>query len=101
MKKMLSIPLSLWRRSHSSMEHPAELLVHSYLDACRHGSKSMSEKNIKSVVKHVEEAVRKQFNSEKTGKDFRLRASNIGKAACQLWFQKNNPEAAISHRHIF
>ena len=78
------------------MEHPAELLVHSYLDAWRHGSKSMSEKSIKSVVKHVEEAVRKQFNSEKTGKDFRLRASNIGKAACQLWFQKNNPEAAIS-----
>ena len=77
------------------LEHPVELLVHSYLDEVRQGTKSMSEENIQGIVKHVEEAVRKQFKKRKLGKDFRLRASNIGRASCQLWFQKNNPEAAI------
>jgi hypothetical protein len=77
------------------LEHPVELLVHSYLDEVRQGTKSMSEENIQGIVKHVEEAVRKQFKKRKSGKDFRLRASNIGRASCQLWFQKNNPEAAI------
>ena len=75
------------------MEHPVELLVHSYLEDVRHGTSTMSEENIQGIVKHVEEAVRKQFKKREGG--FRLRASNIGKAACQLWFQKNKPEAAV------
>ena len=75
------------------MEHPVELLVHSYLQDVRQGTSTMSEENIQGIVKHVEEAVRKQF--KKREGDFRLRASNIGRVACQLWFQKNKPEAAI------
>ena len=43
------------------MEHPAELLVHSYLDEARQGLTTMSEENIQGIVKHVEQAVRKQF----------------------------------------
>jgi hypothetical protein len=82
-------------KTKMEIQHPVELLVHSYLDEVRQGSKSMSEENIQGIVKHVEEAVRKQFKKRESGKDFRLRASNIGKAACQLWFQKNKPEAAI------
>ena len=77
------------------MEHPAELLVHSYLDEARQGLTTMSEENIQGIVKHVEQAVRKQFKTGESRKDFRLRASNIGRPSCQLWFQKNNPEAAI------
>ena len=77
------------------MEHPAALLVHSYLDEARQGLTTMSEENIQGIVKHVEQAVRKQFKAKESRKDFRLRASNIGRASCQLWFQKNKPEAAI------
>lgn len=77
------------------MEHPVELLVHSYLDNARQGLTTMSEENIQGIVKHVEEAVRKQFKSSKSRNDFRLRASNIGRATCQLWFQKNKPETAV------
>jgi len=77
------------------VEHPAELLVHSYLDKTRRGLAAMSEENIQGIVKHVEQAVRKQFKSKESRKDFRLRASNVGRASCQLWFQKNKPEEAI------
>ena len=77
------------------MEHPVELLVHSYLDKARQGLAAMSEENIQGIVKHVEQAVRKQFESKESRKDFRLRASNVGRASCQLWFQKNKPEEAI------
>ena len=76
------------------LEHPAELLVHSYLSAVRKGAATMSEENIKGIAKHVEQAVRRQFKTRDSKKDFRLRASNVGKAACQLWFQKNRPETA-------
>jgi hypothetical protein len=76
------------------MEHSAELKVHSYLSDVRTGKASMSDETIKGIVQHVEEAVHKQFQSTRTQK-FRLRASNIGKADCQLWFQKNKPEAAV------
>ena len=77
------------------MEHPVEFLVHTYLADVRAGKVSMAEETIKGIVKHVEAAIHKQFQSTYS-KDFRLRASNIGKATCQLWFAKNKPEAAVS-----
>jgi len=76
------------------MEHPAELLVHAYLSDVRKGKASMSDETITGIVKHVEAAVRRQFQAKNT-RDFKLRASNIGRSLCQLWFQKNKPEAAI------
>ena len=76
------------------MEHPVELLVHSYLDNARSGKVKMSDETIQGIVKHVEAAVRRQFQPEGERK-FRLRASNIGRATCQLWFSKNKPEAAV------
>jgi hypothetical protein len=76
------------------MEHPVELLVHSYLNDVREGKASMSEETIQGIVKHVEQAVKKQFKREDK-RNFRVRASNIGRATCQLWFQKNKPEAAV------
>ena len=75
------------------MEHRAELLVHAYLSDVRKGKAGMSDDTIKGIVKHVEAAVRRQFQTKNT-RDFKLRASNIGRSLCQLWFQKNKPEAA-------
>jgi len=75
------------------MEHPAELLVHAYLSDVRKGKASMSDETITGIVKHVEAAVRRQFQTKNT-RNFRLRASNIGRSLCQLWFQKNKPELA-------
>ena len=75
------------------MEHRAELLVHAYLSDVRKGKAGMSDDTIKGIVKHVEAAVRRQFQTKNT-RNFKLRASNIGRSLCQLWFQKNKPEAA-------
>ena len=77
------------------MEHPVEFLVHAYLANVRAGKASMSEETIEGIVKHVEAAVHKQFQSTDK-RNFRLRGSNIGRATCQLWFQKNAPEKAVA-----
>ena len=69
------------------MEHPVEFLVHAYLSNVRAGKASMSEETIAGIVKHVEAAVHKQFQST-DNRNFRLRGSNIGRATCQLWLQK-------------
>ena len=39
--------------------------------------------------------IEKQFE-DKGNRKFRLRASNIGRATCQLWFMKNKPEKAVA-----
>ena len=76
------------------MEHPVELLVHNYFTQVLTGSASMSKDTKNKVIKHVEQALDKQFD-DKSNRKFRLRASNIGRATCQLWFMKNKPEKAI------
>tara|TARA_R100000808_G_C2154571_1_gene165610 strand:- start:867 stop:1718 length:852 start_codon:yes stop_codon:yes gene_type:complete len=76
------------------MEHPAELKVYSFLDKARQGKAKLSDETVTTIVKHVEAAVKRQFQSDEA-RTFRLRASNIGKATCQLWFAKNKPETAV------
>ena len=76
------------------MEHPVELLVHNYFTKVLDGSASMAADTKKKVVQHVEQALDKQFG-DKNNRKFRLRASNIGRATCQLWFMKNKPEKAV------
>ena len=73
------------------MNHPAELAIYSFLQKALAGEASMTEAVTKQVAADVEAALNKQFNSPPRG-DFRLRMSNIGKAPCQLWFEKNDPE---------
>ena len=73
------------------MNHPAELAIYSVLQKALAGEASMTEAVTKQVAADVEAALNKQFNSPPRG-DFRLRMSNIGKAPCQLWFEKNDPE---------
>lgn len=74
------------------MEHAVELMVHTYLDQVTKGKTKMKEESIRGILSHLDLALHKQFTSRSS--DFRVRASNIGRAPCQLWYQKNKPEAA-------
>ena len=76
------------------MEHPVELLVHNYFTKVLEGTASMTATTKNKVMSHVEQALDKQFD-DKNNRKFRLRASNIGRATCQLWFMKNKPEKAV------
>ena len=77
------------------MEHPAELAVHQYMESAVKGSSTMSDDTINQVALDVKEALTKQFGSNKSRGDFRLRMSNVGRPACQLWYEKNKPEVAV------
>lgn len=73
--------------------HPAEIQIHKYLEDVRKGERGMSDTTIARIVRDVEEAVKKQFNSNK--RTFSLRMSNVGRPSCQLWYEKNEPESGI------
>tara|TARA_R100000781_G_C4062058_1_gene121374 strand:- start:210 stop:1064 length:855 start_codon:yes stop_codon:yes gene_type:complete len=75
------------------MHHPAELLIHQYLENVSKGKASMSAETIEQVSTDIKEALNKQFNT--TRGDFRFRVSNIGRPSCQLWFEKNHPTKAL------
>lgn len=72
-------------------EHPAELSLHSYMNAVLAGKKGMDQSIIDKIMSDVGDAMNKQFNSGPRDA-FRLRMSNIGRPTCQLWFDKNEPE---------
>ena len=78
------------------MEHPAELAVHQYMESAVKGNSTMSEDTINQVASDIKEALTKQFNSKKSRDNFTLRMSNVGRPACQLWYDKNKPEVAIA-----
>lgn len=73
------------------MNHPAELLVYSFLQKAMAGEATMAEEVAQQVASDVKSALDKQFNSGPRD-EFRLRMSNIGRPKCQLWFEKNDPE---------
>ena len=77
------------------MHHPAELALHQYMEDAVQGKTEMSEKTIKQVSSDIAEALKKQFGSGKKRGDFKLRMSNVGRPTCQLWYDKNKPEAAL------
>tara|TARA_R100000773_G_scaffold21550_1_gene19118 strand:- start:13140 stop:14003 length:864 start_codon:yes stop_codon:yes gene_type:complete len=76
-----------------NVSHPAEIQIHKYLEDVRKGESGMSDTTIARIVRDVEEAVKKQFNSNK--RTFSLRMSNVGRPFCQLWYEKNEPESGI------
>ena len=78
------------------MEHPAELAVHQYMESAVKGNSTMSEDTINQVALDVKEALTKQFGIGKSRGDFTLRMSNVGRPACQLWYDKNKPEVAVA-----
>jgi hypothetical protein len=75
------------------VNHPAEVKVHRYIEDVRNGKRGMTSTTIARIVRDVQEAVDKQFNSGK--RTFTLRMSNVGRPTCQLWFDKNEPESGI------
>ena len=77
------------------MNHQAELSLHQYLQDAVSGKSSMSDDTIKQVAADVVDAMQRQFGSGKSRGDFTLRMSNVGRPTCQLWYDKNKPEAAI------
>jgi len=77
------------------MHHPAELALHQYMEDAVQGKTEMSEETIEQVSSDIAEALKKQFGSGKKRGDFKLRMSNVGRPTCQLWYDKNKPEAAL------
>jgi hypothetical protein len=75
------------------MNHPAEIKVHQYLSSVQAGEATLSEEVIEQVANDVRNALVKQFSKRED--KFRLRMSNIGRNYCQLWFDKNDPKAAV------
>lgn len=82
------------------MNHPAELKVHQYLSNVRHGDSTLSSEIIEQIVEDIRAALTRQF-VDKLDKGFTLRMSNVGRAYCQLWFDKNEPHKAIPHSTTF
>ena len=77
------------------MYHRAELAIHQYLEDAANGRSAMSDETIDTVAREVAEALKRQFGSGNKRGEFRLRMSNVGRPACQLWFDKNKPETAL------
>jgi len=76
------------------VHHPAEMMIHQYLENATSGKSAMSQENIEQVAIDIKDALNRQFNTKRDEK-FRLRMSNIGRPSCQLWFEKNKPETAL------
>ena len=83
------------------MNHPAELALHQYMENAVNGDSKISEDTIQQVANDVADAMRRQFGSGKGRGDFKMRMSNVGRPTCQLWYQKNKPEAALPFPNTF
>ena len=83
------------------MNHKAELKLHRFLDQATDGKKVLSDTNIDKICDDIKDALHRQFGSQNSRKEFRLRMSNIGKPTCQLWFEKNKPEEALPFPNNF
>ena len=77
------------------MNHPAELALHQYMEKAANGKTTMSPDTIKQVAQDVSDALQRQFGGGNKRDGFRLRMSNVGRPSCQLWFERNKPEAAL------
>jgi len=77
------------------MNHPAELALHQNMTDAVRGDSAMTEGTIQQVAADVANALRNQFGSGKSRGDFKIRMSNVGRPTCQLWYEKNKPEAAL------
>jgi hypothetical protein len=55
----------------------------------------MADDTIKQVASDVAFALKRQFGGGSKRDKFGLRMSNVGRPTCQLWYDKNKPEAAI------
>lgn len=78
------------------MHNPAKMaLVMGYLDKSLKGGRSgISAKTMKEAADDLVRVLNEAFNVPRD-QAFRLRMSNIGKPYCQLWLEKNKPDAAL------
>ena len=83
------------------MQHPAEVALHMLLQDVAVGRGTVSADILDRVAADVKAALERQLTSKEWCKNFTLRMSNIGRARCQLWFDKNNPEAAEPMQPFF
>jgi len=78
-----------------------EVLVRNFLKDVTAGDHSpVSDSLIEEAGEHFKNALKKQFR-EGNRKQFYLRMSNLGRPTCQLWHQKNKPEAAEDKPYDF
>jgi len=80
--------------------NPSEISLLGWLAKATQGAAAMSTENKEYIKDEVVKALDRQF-SGKPRDAFRLRMSNIGKAFCQLWYEKNKPEAAAARSNHF
>ena len=83
------------------MNHPAEIALHQYLESAAKGKSSISDNTIEQISNDITDALKRQFDSGKSKKDFTIRMSNVGRPSCQLWYDKNKPEAALPLPNTF
>ena len=77
------------------MKHPAEMIIHQYLDKASSGQTTVSTSTVNQICRDVRTAVVKQFGGGNKRDGFAFRMSNVGRPSCQLWFEKNKPQEAL------
>ena len=77
------------------MKHPAEMIIHQYLDKASSGETTISTSTVNQICKGVRDAVVRQFGGGNKREGFAFRMSNVGRPSCQLWFEKNKPQKAL------
>ena len=77
------------------MKHPAEMIIHQYLDKASSGETTISTSTVNQICKDVRDAVVRQFGGGNKREGFAFRMSNVGRPSCQLWFEKNKPQKAL------
>jgi len=77
------------------MKHPAEMIIHQYLDKASNGETTVSTSTVNQICKDVRDAVVRQFGGGNKRDGFAFRMSNVGRPSCQLWFDKNKPQEAL------
>ena len=77
------------------MKHPAEMIIHQYLDKASKGQTTVSTNTVNQICKDVRNAVVRQFGGGNKRDGFAFRMSNVGRPSCQLWFEKNKPQEAL------
>ena len=80
--------------------NPTEVALLGWLSQAIRGMSKMSDANKEYVKEEIGKALDRQFSGNKR-EAFRLRMSNIGKAYCQLWYEKNKPEVAKPRSNHF
>ena len=83
------------------MNHPAEVALHMLLQSVASGSGDISDDILDQVAADVKEALKRQVSSPSRNGNFTLRVSNLGRPTCQLWYDKNKPEAATPMQPFF